>query len=55
MKTESAQIIILSATALGKDLTGRISIKTDSAVFSDCVDIKAEDGKYLQQDRFVRK
>lgn len=44
-KSESAQIILLSATALGKDLTGRISIKTDSAVFSDCVDINTEDGK----------
>ena len=44
-KEQSAQVIMLSATALGKDLTGRLAIKSDSAVFNDCIDIKIEDGK----------
>lgn len=44
-KEQSSQVIILSATALGKDLTGRLGIKSDSAVFNDCIDIIIEDGK----------
>lgn len=40
-----ADVIILSATSLGKDLAGRIAIKTDSAVFNDCIDVKTESGK----------
>jgi electron transfer flavoprotein alpha subunit len=44
-KESEANIILLSATSLGKDLAGRISVKTDSAVFNDCIDIKVADGK----------
>lgn len=44
-KTQKAKIIILSATSLGKDLTGRIAIRTGSAVFNDCTDINLSDGK----------
>ncbi|HMQ68462.1 MAG TPA: electron transfer flavoprotein subunit alpha/FixB family protein [Ignavibacteria bacterium] len=44
-KNAEANIIILSATSLGKDLVGRIAVKTDSAVFNDCIDIKLSDGK----------
>jgi len=44
---QNANIIILSATALGKDLVGRIAIKTDSSVFNDCIDIKFENGNII--------
>lgn len=43
--SQNANIIILSANSLGKDLTGRIAVKTDSAVFNDCTAIKTENGK----------
>lgn len=41
----NADTIVLSATSLGKDLAGRIAVKTDSAVFNDCVSIGNENGK----------
>ena len=44
-KSAGANIIILSATSLGKDLAGRIAVKTDSAVYNDCIDINISDGK----------
>lgn len=40
----NAGIIMLSATSLGKDLAGRIAVKTDSAVFNDCTELKIENG-----------
>lgn len=43
-KLYGADVIVLSATSLGKDLAGRIAIKTDSAVYNDCIDLKAEGG-----------
>ncbi len=43
-KAQNANIIILSATSLGKDLIGRIAVKTDFAVFNDCIDIKTTSG-----------
>jgi electron transfer flavoprotein alpha subunit len=46
-KQQNADIILLSATALGKDLAGRIAIKTDSSVFNDCIDIKIKDGSIV--------
>lgn len=42
--SQNANIIVLSATSLGKDLAGRIAVKTDSAIFNDCIDIKIADG-----------
>ncbi len=44
-KQKNADIIILSATSLGKDLAGRIAIKTDSSVYNDCISVKTEGGK----------
>lgn len=44
-KLYDADVIFLSATSLGKDLSGRIAVKTDSAVFNDCIEIKIENGK----------
>lgn len=43
-KLENANLIFLSATSLGKDLSGRIAVKTDSSVFNDCIDVKIESG-----------
>ncbi|HMS64426.1 MAG TPA: electron transfer flavoprotein subunit alpha/FixB family protein [Ignavibacteria bacterium] len=40
----NVKIIFLSATSLGKDLAGRIAVKTDSSVFCDCIEIKTENG-----------
>ncbi len=42
---ESADTIVLSATALGKELAGRVAVMTDSAVFNDCIELSAADGK----------
>lgn len=44
-KSTDSNIIVLSATSLGKDLAGRIAVKTDSAVFNDCTEISLSDGK----------
>ncbi len=42
---ESAETIVLSATALGKELAGRVAVMTDSAVFNDCTELIAASGK----------
>lgn len=44
-KSENAGIIILSATSLGKELAGRIAVRTDSSVFNDCTGLSVEGGK----------
>lgn len=44
-KEHNANIILLSATSLGKDLAGRIAIRTDSSIFNDCIEIKISEGK----------
>jgi electron transfer flavoprotein alpha subunit len=46
-KSQNANIILLSATSLGKDLAGKIAVKTDSAVFNDCIELKIADGKLM--------
>lgn len=46
-KSRNANIILLSATSLGKDLAGRIAVKTDSSVFNDCIDLKITDDKII--------
>lgn len=46
-KLNDSNTILLSANSLGKDLAGRIAIKTDSSVFNDCTEIKIEDGNIL--------
>jgi len=42
---ENADIIMMSATALGKDICGKIAVRTDSAVFNDCIELRVENGK----------
>lgn len=44
VKLKEANIIIISATALGKDLAPRVAIKTESAISSDCIGISVTDG-----------
>lgn len=44
---QNANIILLSATSLGKDLIGRIAIRTNSSVFNDCIDIKFRDNNVI--------
>lgn len=46
-KSKNADIIILSATSLGKDLAGRLAVKTDSSVLNDCTSVKTEGGKII--------
>ncbi|MEO8664798.1 MAG: electron transfer flavoprotein subunit alpha/FixB family protein [Ignavibacteria bacterium] len=46
-KTQGANIILMSATSLGKDLAGRIAVRTDSSIFNDCIDIKIFDGNIV--------
>lgn len=41
----NSNVILLSATSLGKDLAGRLAVKTDSAVFNDCIGLKTDNGK----------
>lgn len=41
-KNNSCNIIILSATSLGKDIAPRIAVHNDSAICPDCVDIKVD-------------
>lgn len=42
-----ADIIILSATAMGKDISPRISAKLEAGLVADCTDIKAEGGNII--------
>ncbi len=44
---ESSDIIMLSATALGKELCGRLAVATDSAVFNDCTELNVEGQKII--------
>lgn len=46
-KKEDADIVMLSGTSLGKELAGRISVSTGSAVFNDCVALSVSDGKVI--------
>ncbi len=42
---ENADVIIMSATSLGKELSGRVAVSTGSAVFNDCISLSVTDGK----------
>ena len=43
-KLRGADIIILSASAMGKDISPRVSAKLESGLVADCTEIKAEGG-----------
>jgi len=46
-KQNGADIIILSATAMGKDVSPRASAKLDAGLAVDCTDIRAENGNII--------
>ena len=43
-KLKGADIIILSASAMGKDISPRVSAKLEAGLVADCTEIKAEGG-----------
>lgn len=43
-KSRGADIIILSASAMGKDISPRVSAKLEAGLVADCADIKTEGG-----------
>ena len=43
-KLRGADIIILSASAMGKDISPRVSAKLEAGLVADCTEIKAEGG-----------
>lgn len=44
VKQSGADIILLSATAMGKDISPRLSAKLEAGLVADCTEIKAESG-----------
>jgi electron transfer flavoprotein alpha subunit len=46
-KSNDCNIILLSASMLGKDLAPRIAVKTDSALAPDVTDIRVENGEII--------
>lgn len=46
-KQRGADIIILSATAMGKDLSPRVSAKLEAGLVADCTDIRTEGGNII--------
>ncbi|MBE2226366.1 MAG: electron transfer flavoprotein subunit alpha/FixB family protein [Ignavibacteria bacterium] len=46
-KASGADIIILSATAMGKDLSPRVSAKLEAGLVADCTEIKTEGGNII--------
>lgn len=46
-KQRGADIIILSATAMGKDISARVSAKMEAGMASDCTDIRTENGNII--------
>lgn len=46
-KQRGADIIILSATAMGKDISARVSAKMEAGLASDCTDIRTENGNII--------
>src|SRR5690606_23177728 len=46
-KSRGADIILMSATALGRDLAPRVAVKNESAICPDCVDIQDDGGKII--------
>lgn len=46
-KSRGADIILMSATSLGRDLAPRVAIKNESAIYPDVVDIQVDGGKVI--------
>ena len=45
VKEQQSDLIILGATAMGKDLAPRLSVRLNAAMASDCIDIRWENGE----------
>ena len=45
VKKEKPSYVFLGATAMGRDMGPRAAAKADGVIFSDCVDVRMEDGK----------
>ncbi|MGD1044839.1 MAG: electron transfer flavoprotein subunit alpha/FixB family protein [Bacteroidota bacterium] len=46
-KKEQADVIILSATAMGKDSAPRVAVKLDAGLASDCIALKVDGGNII--------
>lgn len=46
-KKVSAQVVMIPATAMGKDLSPRVAVKLDAGLASDCVALKVEQGEIV--------
>lgn len=46
-KQRGADILILSATAMGKDMSSRVSAKLEAGLVADCTDIKTDNGNII--------
>lgn len=46
-KQRGADIIILSATAMGKDVSPRVSAKLEAGLVADCTDIRTDNGNII--------
>ena len=46
-KKEQASIVVLAATAMGKDCAPRVAVKLDAGIASDCTALKVVDGEIL--------
>ncbi len=47
IKSSQPGYVLLGATAMGRDLAPRAAAKVDGVMFSDCVDLRMEDGRVV--------
>lgn len=45
IEAEGPGYVLIGATAMGRDLAPRVAAKVDGVMFSDCVDVRFEDGR----------
>lgn len=45
IKEISPRYVLAGATAMGRDLTPRVAARIDGVMFSDCIDVRVENGK----------
>jgi electron transfer flavoprotein alpha subunit len=47
VRQESAELVFLPASSMGKDLSPRISVKLDAGLATDCIALRAENGAII--------
>ncbi|OQX84683.1 MAG: electron transfer flavoprotein subunit alpha [Candidatus Latescibacteria bacterium 4484_7] len=47
IKSTGARYVLAGATAMGRDLFPRVAARVDGVMFSDCVDLRVEDGRAI--------